>query len=155
MAMAISFGMSHYKMGSHTDLIGQWWILKKLTLVKSLAQCLAHSRCVNFFPFPAGHSPALPSTIFHNTVFTWNQPSAKSLSLVVYSYNYYFWLDFPLQLPVVQPHSRLLYQLVDVSLSILRGTRSLTSKLCFSENVASLVTNRLFFSSLPLMMNHL
>nr|XP_031311423.1 histone-lysine N-methyltransferase EZH2-like isoform X5 [Camelus dromedarius] len=64
-----------------------------------------------------GHSPALPSTIFHNTVFTWNQPSAKSLSLVVYSYNYYFWLDFPLQLPVVQPHSRLLYQLVDCSVT--------------------------------------
>ncbi|XP_051704985.1 histone-lysine N-methyltransferase EZH2 isoform X11 [Oryctolagus cuniculus] len=65
--------------------------------------------------FP-GHSPALPSTIFHNTVFTWNQP-AKNLSLVVYSYNCYFWLDFPLQLPVVQPHSRLLYQLVDCSVT--------------------------------------
>ncbi|KAF3819459.1 hypothetical protein GH733_013609 [Mirounga leonina] len=45
------------------------------------------------------------------------EPSAKSLSLVVYSYNYYFWLDFPLQLPVVQPHSRLLYQLVDCSVT--------------------------------------
>ena len=106
---------------------------------------MPHPNHYCFFPFPAGHSPALPSTIFHNTVFTWNQPSAKSLSLVVYSYNYYFWLDFPLQLPVVQPHSRLLYQLVDVSLSILRGTWSLTSKLCFSENVASLITHVVVF----------
>ncbi|XP_024894756.1 histone-lysine N-methyltransferase EZH2 isoform X3 [Pteropus alecto] len=130
------FSSNRQKILERTEILNQEWKQRRiqpvhiLTSVRKLSlksKELSHFSCSNDLMWDQkstlrsdtleSHSPALPSTIFHNTVFTWNQPSAKSLSLVVYSYNYYFWLDFPLQLPVVQPHSRLLYQLVDCSVT--------------------------------------
>ncbi|XP_057360849.1 histone-lysine N-methyltransferase EZH2 isoform X3 [Manis pentadactyla] len=116
------FSSNRQKILERTEILNQEWKQRRiqpvhiLTSKSSVRLYTLSFSTEGLADLKPGHSPALPSTIFHNTVFTWNEPSAKSLSLVVYSYNY-FWLDFPLQLPVVQPHSRLLYQLVDCSVT--------------------------------------